>query len=259
MGETEGSRAGSRPGPAVVLVRPQLGENIGTAARAMANFGLDDLRLVRPRDGWPNAKAVTAAAGAASVLDRVRLYDTAAEAVGDLHHVYATTARRRFMLKPVVTPAKVAQDMRQTAAKAERSGVLFGPERTGLTNDEVALADAVLMVPMSPAFASLNLAQAVLLVAYAWFQAGPRMPEESLPPRRTRPATKAELENFFRRLERELVACGFLGNEEKRPSMMLNIRAMFLRAGLFEQEVRTLHGMVTELARRGREGPGGDV
>lgn len=259
MGEPAGTRAGSRPGPAIVLVTPQLGENIGTAARAMLNFGLEDLRLVRPRDGWPNAKAVTAAKGAISVLDRVRLHDTVAEAVADLHHVYATTARHRFMLKPVVTPRQAAQDMRQAAAKAERSGVLFGPERTGLTNDEVALADTVLMVPINPAFTSLNLAQAVLVIAYEWFQAGGEVPEHRVPPGRTRPATKAELENFFRRLERELVACGFLNNDDKRPSMMRNIRAMFLRAGLFEQEVRTLHGMVTELNRRDPQEPGDEI
>ncbi len=250
MAGTDRTREAERGGPAIVLVRPQLGENIGTAARAMLNFGLTDLRLVQPRDGWPNVKAVNAAAGATEVLDSVRLFDTTAEAVADLRHVLATTARPRSMLKPVLTPRRAAADMRRWSAAGEACGVLLGREKSGLDNDDVARADAVVTVPMNPAYASLNLAQAVLLVGYEWHQAAAGAPDEDLPPGRTRPATHGELENFFAHLERELDDCGFLRNRDKRPSMVRNIRNMFLRARLFEQEVRTLHGIVTELAKR---------
>ena len=237
-------------GPSMILVRPQLGENIGSAARAMLNFGITDLRLVNPRDGWPNVKAVSAASKAAEVLDGVRLYDTTAAAVADLRHVYAATARSRYMLKPLSTPRKAASDMRRWMAMDEPCGVLFGPERMGLHNDDVALADTVLSVPVNPAFASINLAQAVLLVAYEWFQTEvPDAADDRLEPNRTLPATRAELENFFTHLERELDACGFLHPPEKRPAMVRNIRNLFLRAKLHQQEVGTLPGIVSELVK----------
>ncbi len=247
-------------GPAVVLVEPQLGENIGAAARAMLNCGLGDLRLVRPRDGWPNARAVAAASGADPVIAGARVYDSTAAAIVDLVHVYAATARHREMIKPVVTPRRAAIEMRAQAASGAAVGVLFGPERTGLTNDDMALADTVLSVPLDPAFSSLNLAQAVLVVGYEWFQAGDATPDRRLVTNATRPATKAELLNFFAHLERELDACGFLRNVEKRPSMVRNIRNLFQRAAPTEQEIQTLHGIVKELsslrARRGRGEPG---
>jgi tRNA/rRNA methyltransferase len=249
MASADPIRETARGGPAIILVKPQLGENIGTAARAMHNFGLGDLRLVQPRDGWPNVKAVSAAAGASAVLDTATVFDTAAEAVADLHHVFATTARPRDMIKPVVTPRRAAADMRRWRAAGESSGVVFGRERTGLDNDDVALADAVVAVPINPDYASLNLAQAVLLVGYEWLNAGTDAPEERLPEGQSRPATHGEIENFFGHLERELDACGFLRNKEKRPTMVRNIRNLFLRAGLMEQEVRTLHGVVAELSR----------
>ncbi len=259
MAGTDRSRAAALTtalrGPAIILVCPQLGENIGSTARAMLNFGLTDLRLVNPRDGWPNVKAVNAASKATEVLDRVRLFDSAAEAVADLRHVYAATARDRYMLKPVSTPRNAARDMRRWMGWDEPCGVLFGPERVGLDNDDVALADAVLSVPINPAFASLNLAQAVLLVGYEWFRTEvPDAEEDSLEPNRTPPATRAELENFFTHLERELDACGFLHPPEKRPAMARNIRNMFLRAKLHEQEVNTLHGIVAELVKGGDKG-----
>ena len=263
MAGTDRTRDAVLGGPAVVLVRPQLGENIGTAARAMLNFGLADLRLVAPRDGWPNVKAVAAAAGATAVLDGLRLFDTTAEAVADLRHVLAATARQRYMLKPETTPRRAAGQMRDWVAAGEPCGVLFGPERTGLDNDDVALADAVLSVPINPAYASLNLAQAVLLVGYEWFltaagDAGGSS-DGSPPAGRTRPATRGELENFFTHLERELDACGFLRNTEKRPVMVRNIRNLFLRAGLHEQEVDTLHGIVAELVKgRAKDGESGN-
>jgi len=235
-------------GPVVILVEPQLGENIGTAARAMLNCGLEALRLVRPRDGWPNAKAVTAASGADAVIENARLFESTVAAVADLTRVYATTARHRGMIKPVVTPRQAAAEMRAAAARGERVGILFGPERTGLVNDDIPLADAVLQVPLNPGFSSLNLAQAVLIVAYEWFAAGTSAPARELVTNETRPATKAELLNFFAHLEQELDDCGFLRHTDKRPSMVRNIRNLFQRAELTEQEIRTLHGIIKELA-----------
>src|SRR5215470_5132174 len=191
-------------GPAIILVEPQLGENIGTAARAMMNCGLGELRLVRPRDGWPNPKALAAASGADEVIQNARLFDSTAAAIADLHRVYGTTARHRGMVKPVVTPRQGALEMRAAEARGERVGVLFGPERTGLVNDDIPLADAVLQVPLNPAFSSLNLGQAVLIVAYEWFQSGSDEPPRELVTNEGGPASKAELMNFFAHLEKEL-------------------------------------------------------
>ena len=234
--------------PVIILVEPQLGENIGTAARAMMNCGLDELRLVRPRDGWPNPKAVSAASGADDVIQNARLFDSTAAAIADLHHVYGTTARHRGMIKPVVTPRQGALEMRAAEARGERVGVLFGPERTGLVNDDIPLADIVLQVPLNPAYSSLNLAQAVLIIGYEWFQCTVDVPARELVTNETRPATKAELLNFFAHLEKELDDCGFLRHADKRPVMVRNIRNIFQRADLTEQEIRTLHGIVKELA-----------
>jgi tRNA/rRNA methyltransferase len=238
-------------GPAIILVRPQLGENIGTAARAMFNCGLTDLRLVAPRDGWPNARAVAAASGADLVLDRARLYATAQEAVADLRHVYASTARDRYMLKPAATPRGAAAAMRERIAAGEPCGVLFGPERAGLENDEVVLADTLLTVPLNPAHASLNLAQAVLLVGYEWFQASDATPALALNTRRTRPATKDELEGFLLQLVDALERANYFRPPEKKPSMVRSIRNIFQRQELMEQDIRTLRGIVKELV----EGP----
>jgi tRNA/rRNA methyltransferase len=237
-----------QPGPVVILVEPQLGENIGTAARAMLNCGLTDLRLVKPRDGWPSEKARSAASGADKVIDGARLYEGTAAAIADLTRVYATTARQRGMIKRVVTPRRAAKEMRRAASAGRKVGILFGRERTGLENDDIALADAVIAVPLNPAFASLNLAQAVLLVGYEWFQAADETPPSQLIVNETRPATKAELLNFFVQLEKHLVDSGFLRNVQKRPSMVRNIRNLFQRAGLTHQEVRTLHGIVSDLS-----------
>ncbi|MGH6933905.1 MAG: RNA methyltransferase [Dongiaceae bacterium] len=235
-------------GPAIILVEPQLGENIGTAARAMLNCALADLRLVRPRDGWPNRKAATAASGADVVIEGARVFHSTAEAIADLSRVYAATARHRGQIKRVATPRRAAADMRKAMAKGETVGILFGPERTGLHNDEIALADTVIQAPLNPAFSSLNLAQAVLIIGYEWLQSGSTTPPRQLVTNETRPATKAELLNFFAHLERELDDCGFLRHQEKRPTMVRNIRNLFQRAELTEQEIRTLHGIVKELA-----------
>ncbi|HEY0526096.1 MAG TPA: RNA methyltransferase [Stellaceae bacterium] len=261
MAGTDHRRATLSSGPAVILVHPQLGENIGTAARAMFNCGLTDLRLVRPRDGWPSEKARAAASGADPVIDNARLYDTAEEAVADLHRVYATTARERHMVKRVVTPRQAAAEMRGIAADGQNFGVLFGAERAGLTNDHVGLADAIVAVPLNPSFSSLNLAQAVLLVGYEWFTAGDATAPEVLPVGDSRPATKAELHEFFAHLEEELDRTGFLRNVEKRPTTVRNVRTLFERADCTEQELRTLHGIVVALAglrqrRRKPEGGG---
>ncbi|HEY7764389.1 MAG TPA: RNA methyltransferase [Aestuariivirgaceae bacterium] len=246
------------PGPVIILVEPQLGENIGTAARAMANFALSELRLVRPRDGWPNDHARKAASGADTIIERAQVFADPAAAIADLSYVYATTARPRGMVKPVITPERAGEDMRERMGGGQRVGVFFGRERFGLRNEEVALADVIVMAPVDPAFASLNVAQAVLLIAYEWYKRGagslgqetPQAPAYAgphTPLGGSRPATKEELEGFFSHIKAELVDCGFLRPPEKVPSMMRNIRNMFLRAGLTEQEVRTLRGMVAGL------------
>jgi tRNA/rRNA methyltransferase len=245
MAGTNHSRTGITGGPAIILVEPQLGENIGTAARAMLNCGLDDLRLVRPRDGWPNDKAVSAASGADAVLDKARLYPSVEAAIGDLVQVYASTARDRYMVKRELTPRGAAEEMRGFVAAGEACGVLFGPERTGLVNDNIALADAVVTVPLNPAFASLNLAQAVLLIGYEWFTAGTAPRPEIMHRGHSRAATKEELLRFFDHFEEALVESGFLRHPDKRPSMTRNLRNLFQRAACTEQELRTLHGVIT--------------
>jgi tRNA/rRNA methyltransferase len=230
----------------VILVEPQLGENIGMAARAMLNCGLTDLRLVAPREPWPNDKAVAAGSGADRVLHKARLYPTAEAAIGDLTLVFATTARERDMTKRIVTPRQAAGEMRRHIAAGGRAGLLFGREAKGLVNDEIVLADAIVAAPLNPAFRSLNLGMAVLLVGYEWFAAGAgETPSTLVMPQQTRPATQAELLGLYEHLESELDACGFLRNAQSRPSMVRNLRNLFGRAGLTEQEVRTLRGVIT--------------
>ena len=239
--------------PAVILVRPQLGENIGTAARAMLNCGLADLRLVQPRDGWPNVKALGAASGADAVLSAARVCGSVAEAVGDLSLVHATTARPREMLKPVLAPRAGIAAMRAGARRGARLGLLFGPEKAGLKNEELVLADAIVQIPLNPAFASLNLAQAVLIMAYEWHLSGPA-PEDAPPPEpagSARPATKDEILHFFEHLEGALDARGFYPTPEMRPRMVLNMRAMFERISLTRQDVQTLRGVVRALTGKG--------
>ncbi len=253
MGRANKSDIPDAPGPAIVLVRPQLGENIGMAARAMLNCGLGELRLVAPRDGWPSPTAQRAASGADSVLDGARVFDTVADAVGDLTRVIATTARHRELTQRVVSPRRAAADLRQWVASGERCGVMFGAERTGLENDDLVHADTVLSIPVNPHFTSLNIAQAVLLVAYEWSQAGTSPPDETLVTNAARPATKAELANLFDHLERELDESGFLRVPEKRPDMVRNIRALLQRARPTDQEVNTFHGIISYLATRKRK------
>lgn len=262
MAGTNRAAAGAvAPGPVIVLVRPQLGENIGMSARAMLNCGLTELRLVAPRDGWPNPAAVAAASGADLVLERATLYPTAAAAVADLQRVYATTARGREQVKPVVTARQAAVEARRHLAAGEKVGILFGPERTGLENDEIALADTLLSVPLNPAYASLNLAQAVLLAGYEWFQAGSEVPPRLLRTGSSTPVERGVLLAFLDRLEAELLRLGFFHPPEKRPGMGRNLRAIFLRNELTDQEVRTLQGVLSALlgAKLGRTARGGST
>ncbi|HLS68467.1 MAG TPA: RNA methyltransferase [Kiloniellales bacterium] len=237
----------SGQGPVVILVRPQLGQNIGMVARAMLNCGLLDLRLVAPRDGWPNPEAGRAASGALPVFERVEVFEKTEDTVADLHRVYVTTARPRDQVKAVVTARQAAREIRAFEAEGERVGLLFGPERTGLTNDEIALGDVTVQVPLNPAFSSLNLAQSVLLLSYEWYQAGDTTPPRQLHLGGGRPADKASLLDFFQRLERSLERVGFFHPPEKAPSMRRNLRTIFDRAALTEQELRTLHGVLSAL------------
>jgi tRNA/rRNA methyltransferase len=257
MAGTDHKKSSLNGGPAIILVEPQLGENIGTAARAMLNCGLDDLRLVAPRDGWPSERAVAAASGADAVLDQARLYPTLREAVADLRHVYASTARDRYMVKRAVTPRLAAAEIRAHLAADEKCGVVFGPERTGLVNTDITLADTVLNVPLNPGFSSLNLAQAVLIVGYEWFIAREDPPAETLHTGHSRPATKEELVRFFDHFEEALVDSGFIRHPDKRPSLFRNLRNFFQRAYPTEQELRTLHGVVTSFMGP-RKGQGDD-
>ncbi len=239
-------------GPVVVLVQPQLGENIGMAARAMLNFGLTDMRLVQPRGAWPNAKAINASSGAHALLDEAKLYDTTAEAVADLQLLAATTARLRDMIKDVQPPREWAATVRAAGEVGERCGILFGPERVGLHNDDLALADTLVTVPTNPAFSSINLAQSVLLLGYEWRLAGGvKIPTEI---RRKGwgavQATQGDLVAFYEHLEDELDKAGFLRVAEKRSRMVRNIRNIFNRSKLTDQEVRTLRGIVVALAEK---------
>ena len=235
------------------MVRPQLGENIGMAARAMLNCGLSALRLVSPRDGWPNERAQRAASGADIVLEKAEVFATVGEAVADLEHVVATTARTRELVQRIVTARRAAADMRGWIADGRRVGILFGPERTGLENEDMVHADTALTIPLNPQFSSLNVAQAVLLVAYEWATAGDATPAERLADHAARPATKDELENLFAHLERALDESGFLRHQAMRPSMVLNLRALLQRAAMTEQEARTFHGVIKFLSKHKHE------
>ena len=253
----------TQPPPAIVLVRPQLGENIGKAARAMLNFGLLDMRLVAPRDGWPNPQAGPAASGADAVLERAQVFETVADAVADCAHVYATTVRKRGVTKPVVTPEAAG---RAIHADAGRSAILFGPERSGLETDDVALARTIVTVPINPGFGSLNLAQAVILVAYEWskgLHGGDTLaqpPETELHP----PAPQEELDGMIAQLDRMLEAANFFFPPARVPATRRTLRTLLTKPGWSSQEVRTFRGVLSALdgakARRGSAGvEGGEL
>ena len=243
-----------RPAPIVVLVEPQLGENIGAAARAMANFGLSRLRLVAPRQAWPNARARIMAAGADRILDAADLYDSLEAAIADCTFVVAATARAHDQAKPVVGAAEAAALLAPRVAAGELAALVFGRERNGLENDEVALADRILTLPVNPAFASLNLAQAVAIVAYEWFklQSGAKLPFAM--PEKSAPAPKEQLLAFFASLERELEKVEFFRPPDKRETMQINLRNIFTRMQPTRQDIQTLHGVIMAIAE-GRKGP----
>jgi tRNA/rRNA methyltransferase len=243
-----------QPGPVVILAEPQLGENIGSAARAMANFGLGRLRLVKPRQPWPNPDAHKMASGADRILDDAVIYDTLEQAIADCTFVVATTARAHDQAKPVIDAPGVAAAVAPRIAAGETVGILFGRERTGLENHEVALADCILTLPVNPAFASLNLAQAVVIVAYEWFKlsSGGALPFST--PERSPPATKQQLHAFFATVEHELEKVEFFRPPDKRDTMQINLRNIFTRMLPSQQDIRTLHGVITAIAE-GRKGP----
>ncbi|HXS05981.1 MAG TPA: RNA methyltransferase [Rhizomicrobium sp.] len=234
--------------PAVILSRPQMGENIGAAARAMKNFGLLDLRLIAPQCGWPNERAQVLASGAGDIVEKARVFDTAAAALADIKLVFATTARGRDVLREILTPEAAAGRLRMATDKGLATAILFGGERAGLTNEEMSLADAAITIPTAE-FPSLNLGQAVLLIGYEWLKSA-----DATPASRTRktvavPASRADLVGLFEHLERELDAAQFLYPPEKKETMVRNMRAMILRSQLSDQEVRTIRGMIVALVR----------
>lgn len=236
--------------PVIILVRPQMGENIGAAARAMLNFGLSEMRLVEPRDGWPNPRAVAMASGAAGrVLDQAKVYPTLAAAMEGVEYAYATTARGRELTKPVLNPEHA---MAETRAREGRSAIIFGPERTGLENDDIARANAIVTVPVNPDFPSINLAQAVLLMGYEYGR-------EILPPEPAphagrdaaeAPADRLEIERLGDHYDERLTEAGFFFPETKAASMRLNLRNMWSRLALTRGDVRILHGILRQLTRR---------
>jgi tRNA/rRNA methyltransferase len=241
------------PAPIIVLVNPQLVENIGTTARAMMNCGLTELRIVNPRDPWPLGDAhrermMSASSGADDVLNAAKIFDMPEQAIADLHHVYATTARPHDMVNRIFTARAAAVDMVMRIKEGQHVGVLFGPERTGLTSDYVALASARITIPLNPEFSSLNLAQAVLLVGYEWHQAHDETPPDQLRIGNSRPATREEYLNFFRRFESALDESGFFVASDMRPAMTRSLHSMLQRVEMTEQEIRTWHGVITALA-----------
>ncbi len=232
--------------PAIILVNPQMAENIGHAARAMLNFGLTDLRLVAPRDGWPNHDSKSTAAGADDLLKNAKVFNTTKEAVADCSRVFATTVRDRDMPKPVVTAREAAAQMRDVIGKGERSAVLFGPERSGLTNDDVVLADTVLSIPVNPDFSSLNLGQAVILVSYEWFVSS----DDSKPyvEYEGDTASKAELVGLMEHIEQQLENKGYFRSSGRRETQKRMIRNLLQNSGLSSQEIQTFRGVIKSLS-----------
>ncbi len=259
-GRDGGAALAPIPGsPVVVLVRPQLADNIGSVARAMGNGGLFHLRLVAPRDGWPQERAWRMASGADRILDAATVHPDVADAVAGLHRVFATCPRPRHITKPVLTARAAAGAVHEAAGRGLACGILFGPERAGLDNDDMAQADTLVRFPLNPDFMSLNLSQAVMVMAYEWWTATDATPGRVMVTHETEVADKAALNGLLDHLVAELDACGFLRNAPKRPGMVRNIRHLFERGEVTRQEVRTLHGIVAELSqgrmRRGRTEP----
>lgn len=233
--------------PAIILVNPQLGENIGAAARVMLNFGLDDLRLISPRDGWPNQSAVDTAKSAVKVIENAKVFSSLKDACHDITELYATTARPRDMVKNVVTPRKCAENIRKAGG---RSAIMFGPERSGLSNDDIVLADSICTIPVSDEYTSLNLAQAVSIISYEWFTFADKTPEEEFDIGDLAFATKEEIAGFLSHLESELDKTDFFKIPDKKPKMLRNLSNLFIRARLTDQDVRSLRGVIRSLVGR---------
>ncbi len=240
--------------PAIILVRPQMGENIGAAARAMLNFGLTRMRVVGPRDGWPNPKAVAMASGAGRVLDQAGLFADVSAAIADCDFVFATTARGRELTKPVMTPERAMEYARALSAEGKRVGILFGPERAGLENEDVVLANAIITVPVNPEFPSLNLGQCVLLMGYEWGRKKQDVAPEVMNFARTEYAQAHEIEALARHFEERLELAGFFFPPAKAPGMKVSLRNMWSRLPLTTAEVRTFHGMLRQIAFKLGEG-----
>lgn len=237
-------------GPAVILVEPQLGENIGMVARAMANFGLAELRLVNPRDGWPSDKARAAASRADHVIERTTVHATTEDAIADLGFVYATTARARDGFKPVRAPVEAARFLRTRFRAGQRTGILFGREKFGLSNEEVSLADEIVTFPVNPAFSSLNIAQAVLLMSYEWMKSGlASEAQTAFSGPQMEPAQKRTLHSFLDHLEEALAARGYFRPAEKRPKMVSNLRSVLTRPAFTDAEIKLLRGVISSLER----------
>lgn len=250
MSGTDHKKTMLMDGPVIILVEPQLGENIGMVARAMANFGLWELRLVNPRDGWPSEQANRAASRADHVIKAVKVYESLAQATGDIQYMVATTARTRDMLKPVFHPKQASLELVRRHRNMQKTAILFGRERWGLNNEEICVADAIVTFPVNPAFASLNIAQAVLLMGYEWLNSsgkdcrgiGPETPDRT-------PASREQLYSIFNRLEGALEDVHYFFPEEKRPKLVQNLRNLITHAGFTEPELHALHGIIAALQR----------
>ena len=259
MAGTDTSKAAEKIAlaPVIILVEPQMGENIGMCARAMLNCAVTELRIVNPRDGWPNEAAIKTSSGAVELLEKAKLYKTTKEAVADLEFVLATTARERGMTKEIYSPETAAVEIRRhNAGGKHKCGILFGRERTGLENDEIAMANAILNIPLNPGFSSLNLAQAVLLTCFSWLNAdNPFNLVENAGAAEnghTQPATKEDIEIFLNLLEQDLVETEFFRSPDQKPTLLRNIRNFFFRSAPTQQDVSTLHGIIVALSGRRR-------
>ena len=239
----------SNPQPVYVLVRPQMGENIGGAARAMWNFGLDRMRIVSPRDGWPNQKAIAMSSGAGRLLDEAVITDGVAEALDDCTYVFATTARRRELTKPIFTPEEAMNVAREKISKGEKVAVMFGPERAGLENDDIAKANAIISVPVNPEYASLNLAQCVLLTAYEWRRQTVEVEPQSMELGGTKWASAIEMEKLAEHYESRLDDAGFFYPKAKAEGMKVNLRNLWSRLPLTQADVQMMHGIIRQIVR----------
>ncbi len=246
-----------KPQPAFVLVRPQMGENIGASARAMWNFGLDRMRVVAPRDGWPNPSAVAMASGAGRLLDEALLVDDLPAALADCHYVYATTVRGRELTKPIFTPEDAMRDAARRIAEGQKVAVMFGPERSGLENDDVVRANAIITVPVNPEFPSLNLAQCVLLTAYEWRRASDVVPESDVHMHNTQWADQIEIEALATHFDSRMEEAGFFYPDHKAAIMRQTLRNFWSRMPLTQADTRLLHGILRQMVRWKDRGGGG--